>query len=220
MKEGRTLRGFLYELVIVVLGVLIALGFGEVADGLRWNQAVGLGRESLRAEIAFDDGYFRDRLTMAPCVDARIATVQGLIEEAGRTHTLGKISGAGLLIGRRLEDSEWQAERASGVLTHFPRKELSTLGRYYVQLDGLRQWIVDENSAWIGLKVLENGPKHFSDMDVALMRRDLETARRTEYMITLNADRQLRFARELGVAEPKADPAWVKRACPAFSRQN
>ena len=216
MAEGRTWRSFLFELVIVVLGVLIALALGDLAEDLRWKQAVGLARKSLAAEMAYNNSFFQDRLAAASCLERRIDTVAALIEEVDRTHRIDRVKGVALLPGRRLEDSQWQSERASGVLTHFPRQELTKLGRYYVQLGDFHNWIADESNAWISLGVLENGPKRFSDFDIALLRRDVERARRLEYLVKLNARRQLEVSRELGVIAGPANPSWKDRVCPPF----
>ena len=115
-------RGFLKEYAIIVLGVLTALSAEQAAEYFRWQAAVADGRDALHREMAFDDGYMRDRLLISPCIDRNIDSLGALIERASRTGELPK-TGSVIFPGRRLETSQWENERASQSLTHFPRAE-------------------------------------------------------------------------------------------------
>jgi hypothetical protein len=47
-------RAFAGEVGIIVLGVIIALAFGQVAEAWQWHQEVGTTRKSIHREMAFD----------------------------------------------------------------------------------------------------------------------------------------------------------------------
>ena len=207
-------RDFLKEYAIIVLGVLTALTAEQVAEHFRWQEAVRAGRESLHREMAFDDGYMRDRLLVQPCIDKNIETMAAMIETASQTGRLPKTGQVSLVPGRRLETSEWENERASQSLTHFPRGELEVLGRYYAQIEGLKGWDDNEIEASAHLAVLNHGPKRLAASDVAQLRVAVETARRMEFLTALNAQRVLDWSKQLGVSPIPVRKDWVHARCP------
>jgi hypothetical protein len=214
VAEGWTWRTFLLELVVVVLGVLIALALGQAADNLRWGQEVKRARSALQAEMALSNSFLRDRVTVSPCVVANLDRTARLIEEAAKTHQVGRATGVSLILGRRLADSQWQAERAAQTLIHFPRKEAAQFGDYYDQLGDFQNWVEQERAAHWGLAAgLENGPKHVSDFEVAQLRRDLETARRFQFLITQVARIELDVSRGLGVTPAPPEKEFIDQIC-------
>ena len=210
-------REFFKEYAIIVLGVLTALTAEQVAEHFRWQEAVADGRNALHREMAFDDGYMRDRLLISPCSDANIKQLSALIEAASRTGALPK-TGEMDFPGRRLETSQWENERASQSLTHFPRAEREVLGRYYAQIDGMKTWDDQEIEAWAHLAVLDHGPKKLGEADVAQLRVAVETARRMQFLMTLNAQRVLDWSKGQGVSPTPVNAAWVRHRCPAAAQ--
>jgi hypothetical protein len=212
-KPFHNLREFLGEIAVVVLGILIAIGLEQLVEHLRWEQAVQSARASLHREMAFNAAYLRDRMTIAPCVDRRIALASALTEAAAKGRAA---SGSPLNVqgtGRLLLRGEWEAERASQTLTHFPRPELAALGVWYDQLENMREWAAKEQEAWAKLAVLNNGPKQLGPADVALLRQEVEVVRYLEWLHVRNARRQLDRARELGVEPGPAREDYVKFSC-------
>lgn len=207
-------RDFFKEYAIIVLGVLTALTAEQAAEHFRWQAAVREGREALHREMAFDDGYMRDRLLVEPCIDRNIEAMSSMIEAASGTGRLPKTGQVTLVAGRRLESSQWENERASGALTHFPRDEMEVLGRYYAQIGGLRDWDDKEIDAWAHLAVLDHGPKRLGEADIAQLRMSVETARRMEFLTTLNARRVLDWSKDLGVQPGPVRRDWVQARCP------
>jgi hypothetical protein len=110
--------------------------------------------------------------------------------------------------------SQWTVEQASQTLTHFPRSEMSKLGLWYEQTIAMKVWDSQEEEAWAKLAAL-NSPQAFAPADLALARQELQRARYLQYLVTLNAERQLDRAKELGV-EPAAQVAsYVQAQCGA-----
>jgi hypothetical protein len=206
-------REFAKEVGIIVLGVLIALGAEQTVEMLRWRGAVGSGRETLHKEIAFDNGYFRDRLAIAPCMDRRLAALTALVADAAAGKPPNGPDGPRPMIpGRLTLVSAWNAEQASQTLTHFPRDELTKLGSYYDLLQSVRGWIEQENDAWASLGALGyKGP--IGPQDVALLRRDLQRARYLEYLTVINARRKLDHGREFSVQPGPPRQDYIDHMC-------
>lgn len=68
-----------WELGIVVLGVLIALGAQQAVEEIRSRQEVQQTRNALDAELRFDVAAFDYRIAQRPCVAARLAELSTAI---------------------------------------------------------------------------------------------------------------------------------------------
>jgi hypothetical protein len=69
-------RAFAGELGVIVLGVLIALGAGQVVEMLHQREQARLAEHAMRLELAEDDGpQAYGRVVIGPCLEAQIALV-------------------------------------------------------------------------------------------------------------------------------------------------
>lgn len=206
-------RAFAGEVGIIVLGVIIALAFGQVAEAWQWHHEVGAARKSIHGEMAFDLALFADRLRIAPCVDRHLVDAEHRIEavaETGRTpasDTNMESPGRMILLG------DYEAQQAADNLVHFPPAELSALGLFYDQVRFMREWDVSEDSAWNNLALLSTGSRKLGALDVALLRRDLQVAKNMEVLTVLNAQRQIERGRKLGVAPGRSNATYLEYMC-------
>jgi len=200
------------EVGIIVLGVLIALAAEQAVEALRWAAAVRTAREALHREMAFNNGYFRDWISIAPCMEQRIAAVTVLLDDAAAGKHPVALGPANMEPGRLTLVAQWNAEQASQTLTHFPSEERTSLGAWYDLFQTMRNWIEQANTAWTHLGVLASkGP--ISAQDVALMRQDLQTVRSLQFLMTLNAKRELDRGRALGVTPIAPRQDFIDSIC-------
>lgn len=69
-------RAFIGEVGIIVLGVLIALSFEQLADGWRWREKIRRAEAAMRAELSRDDGpQAYARVLIGPCLDQQITRI-------------------------------------------------------------------------------------------------------------------------------------------------
>lgn len=69
-------REFAGEVGIIVLGVLIALAFQQIADGWEWRDKISRAEGAMRMELADDDGpQAYGRLLIASCLDQQLARI-------------------------------------------------------------------------------------------------------------------------------------------------
>jgi hypothetical protein len=216
-KPVHNWREFLTELGTVVLGICIAISLEQFVEYLHWHNEVQIGRQALTEEIAVIDRFYARRVLIAPCLDQRLDEDAARIRDlaAGRKLTLQAASPAARAPGALLSDAEWQSERSSQTLTHFPRAELALMSRFYAQMTDMREWIFEEERSWSALDVMADDPDHLGPADLAQLRINLSTARTLEYLITLNAPRQLVLAAQLGIHPPPASSAIF---APAIAR--
>ncbi len=62
--------------------------------------------------------------------------------------------------------------------------------------------------------MLDHGPKRLGEADIAQLRVSIETARRMEQLVTLNAQRVLDWSKALGVSPTPVNTDWVRARCP------
>src|SRR5471032_132631 len=79
-------REFLKEYLIIVIGVLIALGAEAVVQNLHEQRLSAEARDAVRAEINLDLANLKRRANKQACIDRRIAELSAFISksEAGK----------------------------------------------------------------------------------------------------------------------------------------
>ncbi|HEX8302236.1 hypothetical protein [Sphingomonas sp.] len=149
---------FIREVGSVVLGVLIALGIGEIADWGRWQWRVAVGTEAMRAELAGNRFNFAERRVYQPCVIKRLAEIGGILAEARRTHLLPHIGGIGDPGRRPTDSSALDTATGEGVLLHMPREKAREYTANYRMGDYYDQETQAELAPWATLALLEGAP--------------------------------------------------------------
>ena len=153
-------REFAGEVGIIVLGVLIALAAGQVAEIVHDRQLAADARENVRAEAASDVGFVRDRLSTQACIDRRLGELQDILARSGN----GPLVKQPTWISRPpiwpIFFGRWQAATASGRNSLFSPDEqgrFSMLYRVFSQYDTEQ---AREQAVWSKLRALEwwHGP--------------------------------------------------------------
>jgi len=214
LKPIHSWRDFLKELGTIVLGIIIAISLEYLVESWHWDNEVKAARQAIRAEIAANnENILAFRVALAPCVDRQIAetdrnlaTMEAGLDPPGFTSF-------NLPAVTLVKDGDWQAERASQVLTHFPRAELALMSGYYVQLPDFRSWGTQEGAAWRQLSALQKPSKGMTPSDLIRLRDALRAAQDAEFLIVSNAERQLRVSRQLGISDPTPDAVRIKNWC-------
>jgi hypothetical protein len=153
-------REFAGEVGVIVLGVLIALGFEQIASEIRDHSSERQARQAVYAEIRQNLSYMHARMETQACVDRRLQEIGALLSSARE----GALSPVPKWIGQPAiwinSDERWQAATASGRASLFSPDEQSRLATIYATT---KQFIVSEEreqNAWAQLRGLEtwNGP--------------------------------------------------------------
>ena len=215
-KPWQSVRAFLKEYAIIVIGVLTALAAGQVAEELHWRQAVAEARTAIHEEIAFDNGYFQIRVTAADCVRGRLDDIDRALTAAEASGRAEPVPGAALFLSAQISDAQWQAARAAQTLAHFPHGELAMLGRYYDNVATLKTaFLGDEGEDWRWLADLKAGPHRYAPSDLAQLRYRLRSARWHNAAIAGGTRRLLDLGSKLGVKPILRDEAKQRQFCTA-----
>lgn len=140
-----------WELAIVVIGVLIALGAQQAVEALRWRDEVRLTEDALTIEIAEAVLHASERQMVSRCLSDRLAYLIGKVNA-----TQGSWSGdpmpleqaaLGVSIvpaayrtpNRPWNDNVWESAQSGGVFIHMPRERVAAFSNIYSIMEGLRQ---------------------------------------------------------------------------------
>jgi hypothetical protein len=157
-KPWRGFRGFLKEYVIIVVGVLTALGAEQAVETLHEKSLARDARAAIEAEVQDNVDRIAYRQGQQPCIDRRLKEITGLLAD----WAAGKAPPAGLSIGDPgdppLVQQRWQANLNSGRFSREPAREQAEQAAFYTQLAILQDMESREHYAWSELRTLELGP--------------------------------------------------------------
>lgn len=211
---AKSWKEFFIELGTITAGILIALGLEQLVEHVRWQYEVTEGRQAILAEIAANnDNLLGFRVAVAPCVDRQIHDIETTLAALERGEKPPGIKAFRPPPAALIRDSEWQSERASQVLIHFPRDELALMSRYYGQLPDFRGFEAEEGAPWRELSILQVPSTAITASDLIRLKVNLEAAKSFERVIVVNARRQLRLSEQLGVSVSGIDPVRVRNYC-------
>jgi len=141
-----------------VLGVLIALGIGEIAEAVRWKIRVGNSMKAVRTEMAGNRWNLAERVAFQPCLERRLAAIGAILAEARRTGVLPRIETAGTTAYRMIDTSAFEVAQSEGVPLHMDRGEARQVALLYDMSTGLYGELAEkEQESWRTLQLLE-GP--------------------------------------------------------------
>ncbi len=176
--------GFVTELVIVVLGVLIALGAQQALDNMRWRGDVREFRAAVDNEVGFNLGAYADRLKQSACINRRL-------DQLDRWHT--GLSAGGRLpltsrIGRptttSLRTSVWHS-RTPDVTAHLGLENRLAYAAFYDDFAGYQIIGDRERQLWGELLDFE-GAASLDQRDLLRLRGLIERGRLASRLIDGN----------------------------------
>ena len=143
-------RGFVGEVGIIVLGVLIALGFEQMVQQWHWRREVGTTRQAIANELVAAADQGAERIAIENCLRDRIGELAAKLNESnGRwaadpmlgpraqpsPHGIGRVYAAPL---RGWSQDAWDAAKSSGVLDHMGHDEVASYSAVYGEIAAIR----------------------------------------------------------------------------------
>lgn len=147
-KAVASLREFLSEILVIVVGIAIALMGEQVVEWIHWRHEVAEVRASLNEELAHDVGVMRFRESQSACVDARAADLDRFVAawRRGRAPVLaGPIGGPFLYV---YATDAWAVAQSSPALLHMPLRERLEYEHIYKTLRFLEERRLAEAAVW------------------------------------------------------------------------
>lgn len=194
-----------WELAIVILGILIALGAQQIADEIHWRREVADFRTAVRAEVSNNLATYVFRRSEDRCIEARLDELQQWLDSwrAGQPLKLtGPIGIPGSLVVRT---GVWDSRDAS-TFSRMPLSERLNYSSLYGEFANNEVHRLDERATWIALADYD-GANQLDHQDLMRLQGLITRARLRKMRMTTNFDRFVKRADEIGL-KPVPDPTW------------
>ncbi|HEY3948141.1 hypothetical protein [Phenylobacterium sp.] len=197
-KPWHGVREFLKEYLIIVVGVLTALGAESVVNNLHEHRLSEEAKGVVRDEMNVDITAYARRFEVESCVTRRMTEIEALLDaaEAGQQFTpparIGGPREPGIYTNR------WEAATAGGRTSLLSSEEQRQFGRVYQNLEHLELRQQEEYQAWLTLHALV-GRRHLSAGMIDEQRLALSRARDAEVAIRRAFEGAKFTAQQLGV---------------------
>ena len=197
-KPWHGLREFLREYLIIVVGVLTALGAEAVVERLHEARVSDEARAAVRAELNVDIANMRRREVGEPCIARRLAELSDWVErsEAGEAPppplTIGAPGHPSTYVER------WDAATAGGRTSLLSSDEQRAFARVYVDVKAYGAMKPVEREVWgqlIGLEAV----RHPSPELLARAREAIGRARLLDASVRRTFYEAAVFARLIGI---------------------
>ena len=144
------------EVGIIVLGVLIALGFEQVAEAVRWRNEIGHFRTAVDHELGRNLGLYHYIMQQRPCVAQRLSELEQYLAHA----RAGKQDQLTRPIGRPNYYSQYTSvwdNRGAEVTEHLPRDPRIGYGELYDEFRNNDLVRSSEREVWRQLAQFDEG---------------------------------------------------------------
>jgi hypothetical protein len=178
-------RAFIGEVGIIVLGVLIALGFGQLAETIHENTIAAQARDAVRAEVRENLWWLDYRGQREPCIRRRLAQLDDLLARARRGEPTPLVHRIGLLPHAKITTLRWQANAQAGRASLFSGDEQRSLGNMYYTTDQFTQAQSQEEITWSRMRFIQGLPQ-FTPADVHDLGIFLAEAHYQNFIILLS----------------------------------
>ncbi len=158
-----TSTDFYRDILVTILGVLIALGIGQLAQDADWKRKATSGTEAIDAELAYNMATFAERAMIQPCLDRRTRQLEDIYAAARRTRQLPAIGSFGATPYRQLETAAWEDAVGNGVLGHFDPRQKAGLASVYPTIARYNEFVMEEQELWYRLQLIQNAKGPVSD---------------------------------------------------------
>lgn len=133
-----------WELGIVTLGVLVALGVQQMAESADWRSKVTDGQARLKAEMLINGAYMAEQVMVAPCVEAQVDRLVARLDKSGTILDPAPLIATGQGIttlrfpSRPWTAQTWEALQQDGTSNHLPGNDQANLGQIFEKVTQLR----------------------------------------------------------------------------------
>jgi hypothetical protein len=161
-------REFIHEIVIVVLGVLLALAGAQLIETLHWRSDVRDFRSAVDTELQFNLAASEYRVRQSPCLERRLAELDrwSAAQRAGQAAALLRPIGYPKRVSPGT--SVWES-RGADLTSHVPIQARLAYSDLYDLIGNQWDLLQGERQAWLSL----NGFNHATRLSPAdLIRLD------------------------------------------------
>ncbi len=214
-KIGRGGRSFLREVMIIILGVLVALALEQLASNWRDRQRMDDIRASMDEELADFADVLRIRLLASPCAVAKLDAIDAVLGRSGASGPWRNVGRPPFFYSSR---GAWNSDASDLMSRHLGPGTFRSYGEVYQGMEHFAALMQQEQDFWIALQTLERQDEPIAGERRWRLVEATVGARNANLLQTAIAEQTLARIRELGVQPNNAVPVAELRARPICQR--
>jgi hypothetical protein len=191
---------FYRDILVTILGVLIALGIGEIAQSLDWRSRARDATAAIDIELANNAATFEERSLLQPCIERRLAELDRIYATARTERKLPDIGSFGATPYRGLETAAWDDAVGNGALGHMLPRQKTRLASVYPTIASYNSFVLEEQTLWYRLQLIQHAPGPISEPMLAEIGATLKVLTYRARLNGLLANQLLQFTRDRGIA--------------------
>ena len=173
-KPWSGLSEFAREILIIVIGVLLALGAEQVVEALRHHELVARGEETLKDNFGRFVNFNASLHQEQACMAQRTTELRAILDKAATTHRLPRIGPIPQPEPRPWQIDTWEAMVSSQAAAYVPQEREILYSRIAMSAVDLYTVALQEWADWAALKGLSGPPRPFSEAEEANARSTLD----------------------------------------------
>ena len=189
---------FIIEVVIVVVGVLLALGGEQIVNQIRWHKKTAVTMSQLDAEVHSNALTSYRWLTVHPCLDQQLAAIESDVRKSRDSHVLAPVTAYTPPLDVFLTDS-WNNARSLDVADHIKPQAMRNYTVLYFFPPQLQTEVVQLHQLAAELEPLESGEDEVSSAEAGEYQRLIGRVRELQERIELAQTVLLKDGERLGV---------------------
>ena len=200
-KLGRGGRNFLREVVIIVLGVLIALALEQMASNWRDRQRVNAMQASMNEELADFAEVFAIRMQVRGCITGKLDALDALLARPGARGPWRNVDRPPFFFSSR---GAWNSDASDLLSRHIGPDRLRLYGESYQGMEQFMAIAEEEQNHWIVLQTLERQDEPIAGERRWRLVESAAGGRNANLLLSAIAEQMLANIRRLGVRRNNA----------------
>lgn len=187
-----------WELMIVAVGVLLALGAQQAVETFNQRKEAAETRETLTNEIKETLAILELRKAAQPCIDRRLKEVRAIVDDWGRTGNFQTPRWVSQATWFAIVTARFDAAEGAGRLALLPSEEQYRMGQVVGNLRDFASIQSKEIETWGTLRMLQSGASALSASDRTTIRKALQDASTLNYLANIRVGQTLEQASSYG----------------------
>ena len=194
---------FIHEIVIVIIGVLLALGGAQLIDTLHSRSEVASFRAAVDHELGRDLGVYAHIIAQRPCAERRLSDLSRFLQDSseGRTDSFERPIGHPFM--QTLFFSVWD-NKGGAIMDKLPLSLRVQYGELYDELRNNEKVLINDLDVWRGMALAEQG-EPLDHADRVRLRELVTRATQVNANARPNYEYVLKLAQALHI-KPISDP--------------
>ncbi len=209
-KAWHSFREFLKEYLIIVVGVLTALGAEQVVETLHWRHAVAEAADSMRLELRDDDlPQAYARVAIYQCLVNQLDHIEAALDAGRERQDIAALARAYAPPVRTWDMEAWRAALAGDFVSHVGAKRAGRWSAPYSLIPTLDETARREGDGLSSLTAGERRTGRLSEIERERLTLAVQVLRGANQRLMGGSRVLLLMAYRAGIEMPRADKAKV-----------